>query len=80
MTYNLGSALKGLCLAEDERLARWKKLRLLMVHLAGRLNRNNCVLRLRFCASPEAIKRLQKVWEVFELPTQASRINPFPDS
>ena len=80
MAYNLGSAVKGLCLAEDERLARWKKLRLLIVHLSGRLNRNNCVLRMRFCASPEAIKRLEKVWEVFALPTQASRIKPFPDS
>jgi hypothetical protein len=80
MAYNLGSAVKGLCLDEDERLARWKKLRLLIVHLSGRLNRNNCVLRMRFCASMEAIQRLQKVWEVFELPTQASRIKPFPDS
>jgi hypothetical protein len=80
MAYNLGSAVKGLCLAQDERLVRWKKLRLLIVHLTGRLNRNNCVLRLRFCASPEAIQRLQRVWEVFGLPTQASRIKPFPDS
>jgi len=79
MAYNLGSAVKGLCLVQDERSARWKKLRLLIVHLSGRLNRNNCVLRMRFCASTEAIKRLQKVWEVFDLPTQASRIKPFPD-
>lgn len=77
LAYNLGSAIKGLCLAEDERLVRWKKLRWLLVHLAGRLNRNNCVLRLRFCAAPEAIARLQKVWEVFALPTQASRTKPF---
>jgi len=80
IAYNLGSAVKGLCLAEDERIVRWKKLRLLIVHLSGRLNRNNCVLRMRFCASPEAIQRLQKVWEVFELPTQASRIKPFDDT
>lgn len=80
IAYNLGSAVKGLCLSEDERIVRWKKLRLLIVHLSGRLNRNNCVLRMRFCAGPEVIERLQKVWEVFELPTQASRIKPFDDT
>jgi hypothetical protein len=80
MLYNLGSAIKGLCLEGEERLARWKKLRLLIIHLSGRLNRNACVLRLRFCASKEAIARVQKVWEVFDLPTQASRILPFSSS
>ncbi len=80
MLYNLGSAIKGLCLEGEERLARWKKLRLLIIHLSGRLNRNACVLRLRFCASKEAIARVQKVWEVFDLPTQASRIMPFSSS
>ncbi len=80
MLYNLGSAIKGLCLEGEERLARWKKLRLLIIHLSGRLNRNACVLRLRFCASKETIARVQKVWEVFDLPTQASRITPFSSS
>ena len=80
MLYNLGSAIKSLCLEGEERLARWKKLRLLVIHLSGRLNRNACVLRLRFCASKEAIARVQKVWEVFDLPTQASRIIPFSSS
>jgi Transposase DDE domain group 1 len=80
MLYNIGSAIKGLCLEGEERLARWKKLRLLIIHLSGRLNRNACVLRLRFCASKEAIGRVQKVWEVFDLPTQASRITPFSSS
>lgn len=80
MLYNVGSAIKGLCLEGEERLARWKKLRLLIIHLSGRLNRNACVLRLRFCASKEAIGRVQKVWEVFDLPTQASRITPFSSS
>ncbi len=80
MLYNLGSAIKGLCLDAEERLARWKKLRLLIIHLSGRLNRNACVLRLRFCASKEAIARVQKVWEVFDLPTQASRTIPFSSS
>jgi len=77
LTYNLGSAIKGLCLEGRERAARWKRLRLLIIHLSGRLNRNACVLRVRFCASPEAIARVQKVWAVFALPTQASRIEPF---
>jgi len=80
MLYNIGSAIKGLCLVDEERLARWKKLRLLMIHLSGRLNRNACVLRVRFCASAEAIARIQKVWEIFDLPTQASRIQPFSSS
>jgi len=80
MLYNIGSVIKGLCLEGEERLARWKKLRLLIIHLSGRLNRNACVLRLRFCASKQAIARLQKVWEVFDLPTQASRTTPFSSS
>lgn len=80
MLYNIGSAIKGLCLEGEERLARWKRLRLLIIHLSGRLNRNACVLRLRFCASKEAIARVQKVWEVFDLPTQASRTTPFSSS
>ncbi len=80
MLYNLGSAIKGLCLEGDERLARWKKFRLLIINLSGRLNRNACVLRLRLCASKEAIARVQKVWDVFDLPTQASRITPFSSS
>jgi hypothetical protein len=80
MLYNIGSAIKGLCLEGEERIARWKKLRLLIIHLSGRLNRNACVLRLRFCASKEAIARVQRVWDVFDLPTQASRITPFSSS
>jgi hypothetical protein len=80
MLYNIGSAIKGLCLEGDERLARWKKFRLLVIHLSGRLNRNACVLRLRLCAGKEAIARVQKVWAVFDLPTQASRTTPFSSS
>ena len=76
ITYNLVSAIKGLCLAPDERTARLKKFRLLIVHLAGRLNRNGCVLKLRFCASKEAIGRVQKIWNVFDLPTQATCLKP----
>jgi len=76
ITYNLLSAVKGLCLDPEERTARLKKFRLLVIHLAGRLNRNGCVLRLRFCASPEAISRIEKIWKVFSLPTQATCLKP----
>jgi hypothetical protein len=72
LTYNLASAIKGLCLSPEERTARFKKYRLLLVHLAGRMSRFRCKLRLRFCASQEAIARVQKVWAVFALPTQAT--------
>jgi hypothetical protein len=72
LAYNLASAIKGLCFSPEERTARFKKYRLLLVHLAGRMSRFQCKLRLRFCASVEAIKRVQRVWEVFALPTQAT--------
>jgi hypothetical protein len=72
MAYNLGSAIRGLCLDAEERTARFKKFRLLMVHVAGRMSRCGCKLRLRFCASQEVIARIMKVWEVFVLPTQAT--------
>jgi len=72
LAYNLVSAIKGLCLDPDERTARLKRFRLLLIHLAGRMNRHRCVLRLRFCASPAAIARVARVWAVFALPTQAT--------
>jgi hypothetical protein len=72
LAYNLASATKGLCFSPEERTARFKKYRLLVVHLAGRMSRFQCTLRLRFCASLEAIKRVQRVWEVFTLPTHAT--------
>ena len=72
LTYNLATATRGLCFSVEERTVRMKKFRLLLIHLAGRMNRNNCVMGLRLCASVEAIARLQKVWAVFELPTQAT--------
>jgi hypothetical protein len=72
LTYNLVSATRGLCLTVEERTARMKRFRLLLIHLAGRMNRNNCVMGLRLCASAEAIARMQRVWEVFALPTQAT--------
>jgi hypothetical protein len=72
LSYNIASAIKGLCLASDERTARMKKYRLLLVHLAGRMSRFQCKLRLRFRASAEAITRVQQVWAIFDLPTQAT--------
>jgi hypothetical protein len=72
LTYNLVSAIKGLCLEGEERAARMKKFRLLVIHLAGRMNRNNCVMGLRLCQNAGGLQRLQTIWKVFELPTQAS--------
>jgi len=72
LTYNIISAIKGLCLEGEERRARMKRFRLLLIHVAGRMNRNNCVMGLRLCNQAEALRRMQKVWQVFELPTQAT--------
>jgi hypothetical protein len=72
LTYNVISAIKGLCLEGEERTARMKRFRLLLIHVAGRMNRNNCVMGLRVCNNGAALKRMQAVWRVFELPTQAT--------
>jgi hypothetical protein len=72
LAYNVASAIKSLCLDPQERTARFKRYRLLMVELAGRMSRSQCKLRLRFQASKKAIERIQRVWEVFDLPTQAT--------
>jgi hypothetical protein len=72
LTYNVVSAIKGLCLEGEERTARMKKFRLLLIHVAGRMNRNNCVMGLRRGNRAAALQRMQKVWRVFELPTQAT--------
>lgn len=76
LCYNIASAIKGLCLSPSERIARFKRYRLLLVHISGRMNRNNCVMSLRLCASPETIVRMKRVWEVFALPTQATASQP----
>jgi hypothetical protein len=76
MAYNIASAIKGLCLNPEERTARFKRYRLLLVHIAGRMNRNDCVMQLRLCATPKTIARMQAVWEVFDLPTQATAAHP----
>jgi hypothetical protein len=76
LSYNIASAIKGLCLDPEERTARFKRYRLLMVHVAGRMNRNNCVMGLRLCASAQTIARIKAVWDVFDLPTQATSARP----
>lgn len=72
LTYNIISAIKGLCLEGEERTARMKRFRLLVIEVAGRMNRNNCVMGLRLCNNAAALKRMQAVWKVFELPTHAT--------
>lgn len=71
LTYNLASAIRGLCFSPEERTARFKRYRLMVVNLSGRMSRFANTLRLRLCASVETIARLQRIWEVFCLPTQA---------
>jgi hypothetical protein len=72
LAYNVVSAMRGLCLEGEERTARLKRFRLLLIHVAGRMNRNNCVMGLRLCNDRKVIARMQKVWAVFALPTQAT--------
>lgn len=74
LAYNIASALTGLACADDELLrhAELKRLRLHLIHVAGRLSRSQCKLRLRFLATPDTVQRILKVWEVFPLPTQAT--------
>ena len=56
--------------------ARLKRFRLLLIHVAGRMNRNNCVMGLRLCNNNAALKRVQKIWQVSALPTQATAAQP----
>ena len=72
MAYNVASSMRRLALSAEERTVRMKKFRLLVINLAGRMSRFQCILRLRFCAPQEAIERILKIWEVFELPTHAT--------
>lgn len=76
LTYNIASAIKGLCFSMEERTARFKRYRLLAVYVSGRMNRNKSVMSLRLCASPATIARLATIWQVFDLPTQASALRP----
>ena len=72
LTYNILSAIKRMCFEPENRNARLKKFRLLLIQVMGRMNRNNCVMGLRMQASAETIQRMQQVWEIFKLPTQAT--------
>jgi hypothetical protein len=72
LSYNVASAIKSLCLDPEERTARFKRYRLLVIELAGRMSRFQNKLRLRLRADKKAILRIQKIWEVFDLPTQAT--------
>jgi hypothetical protein len=72
LAYNIVSAMRRLCLAPAERTVRLKKFRLLVLHVAGRMSRFQCTLRLRLCAAPAVIARLTNIWAVFPLPTQAT--------
>jgi hypothetical protein len=72
MAYNVVSAIRRLALAPEERPVRLKKFRLLVVRLGGRMSRFQCTLRLRFCATQEAIARVLRIWAAFPLPTQAT--------
>jgi hypothetical protein len=72
LSYNIISAIKRMCFEPEHRNARLKKFRLLLIHVMGRMNRNNCVMGLRMQASVAIIGRMQKVWEIFKLPTHAT--------
>jgi hypothetical protein len=72
LAYNLTSAIRRMCFEPELRNVRLKKFRLLLIQMMGRMNRNNCVMGLRLRASVEMIQRMQKVWEVFQLPTHAT--------
>ena len=37
------------------------------------MNRNNCVMGLRLCHDAAALKRMQRVWQVFELPANSAK-------
>lgn len=70
LTYNIMSLLRGLALEGDFRRAKIRTLRLHLIHVAGRMNRYGCKLKLRFCAPSQTIARLQRIWTVFDLPSQ----------
>ena len=72
MAYNVVSAQRALALGEEFQSARLKRLRLWVYGLSGRMSYTGNTLRLRLHAGAEAIRRLQRVWEVFVLPTQAT--------
>jgi hypothetical protein len=72
MAYNVVSAQRALALGEQLQTARLKRLRLHVYALSGRMSHTGNTLKLRLHAGVEAIRRLQRVWAVFALPTQAT--------
>ena len=70
LTYNVCSLIRGLALDGDFRRAKIRTLRLHLINVAGRMNRFGCKLKLRFCAPLQTIERMQRIWTVFDLPSQ----------
>jgi len=72
LAYNVVSAQRALALGGELKTARLKRLRLHVYALSGRMSYTGNTLKLRLHACVAAIGRLQRVWEVFVLPTQAT--------
>jgi hypothetical protein len=70
LTYNVMSLIRGLALDGEFRRAKIRTLRLHLINVAGRMSRCGCKLKLRFCAPTQTIERMQRIWTVFELPSQ----------
>jgi hypothetical protein len=70
LTYNVMSLIRGLALDGELRRAKIRTLRLQLINVSGRMNRYGCKLKLRFCAPAQTIQRLQRIWTVFDLPSQ----------
>lgn len=70
LTYNVLSLIRGLALDGAFRRAKIRTLRLHLINVSGRMNRFGCKLKLRFCAPLQTIARIQRIWTVFDLPSQ----------
>ncbi len=70
LAYNVLSLIRGLALDGEFRRAKVRTLRLHLINVAGRMNRYACKLKLRFCAPVQTIERIQRIWTVFDLPSQ----------
>jgi hypothetical protein len=70
LSYNVFSLMRGLALDGDFRRAKIRTLRLHLVNVSGRMNRNGCKLKLRLCAPTQTIARFLRIWKVFDLPSQ----------
>jgi hypothetical protein len=72
LAYNVVSAQRALALGEELGTARLKRLRLWVYNVGGRMSHTGNTLRLRLHAGMDAMRRLERVWKVFALPTQAT--------